>query len=36
MLNMERNRKTIGGRPKVLNPKEFYITASFTKNEWEK
>ncbi|MES2796575.1 MAG: plasmid mobilization relaxosome protein MobC [Bacteroidota bacterium] len=33
---MEKNLKIIGGRPKVLNPKEFYITASFTKNEWEK
>ncbi len=32
---MEKNLKIIGGRPKVLNPKEFYITASFTKNEWE-
>ncbi len=31
---MERNHKIVGGRPKVLDPKEFYITASFTKNEW--
>jgi 2-hydroxy-3-keto-5-methylthiopentenyl-1-phosphate phosphatase len=36
IVNMERNRKIIGGRPKVLNPKELYITASFTRNEWEK
>jgi hypothetical protein len=33
---MEKNLKIIGGRPKVSNPKEFYITASFTKSEIEK
>jgi Bacterial mobilisation protein (MobC) len=33
---MEKNHKIVGGRPKALNPKEFYITASFTKNELEK
>ena len=33
---MEKNHKIVGGRPKALNPKEFYITASFTKSEKEK
>ena len=33
---MEKISKIVDGRPKVLNPKEFYITVSFNKNEWEK
>jgi hypothetical protein len=33
IINMERNRKIIGGRTEALNPKEYYITASFIKNE---
>jgi Bacterial mobilisation protein (MobC) len=33
---MEKNHKIVGGRPKALNPKEYYIMASFTKNEWDK